>query len=189
MDNRQDRSDTELISAIAGHDGMAFAVFYRRHIPAVLAYLLRQTRNREAAADLAAEVFAAVLLSAGRAPGQHDSAAPWVIAIARNKLLMSLRQGRVEAQARHRLGFEALALDEADLDRMEQIALGGGARLVRLFESLPEDDGFAVRSNVLDERSYDEVAAELECSDMVVRRRAGRGLTRVRQQLRETGTA
>ena len=56
----------ELLSAIAARDGAAFAAFYRRHLPSVLAFLLRETRDREAAADLAAEVFAAVLLSAGR---------------------------------------------------------------------------------------------------------------------------
>jgi hypothetical protein len=34
-------------------------VFYRRHVHAVLAYLLARTRRPELAADLCAEVFAA----------------------------------------------------------------------------------------------------------------------------------
>ena len=59
MENRQHWSDDALLRAIARRDGLAFAVFYRRHVPAVLAYLLRESRDREAAADLAAEVFAA----------------------------------------------------------------------------------------------------------------------------------
>ena len=57
----------------------------------------------EAAADLVAEVCAAVLLSAGRYSERGQSAAPWVIGIACDKLLMS---SRVEARARHRLGFD-----------------------------------------------------------------------------------
>jgi DNA-directed RNA polymerase specialized sigma24 family protein len=57
------------------------------------ALLLRETRDREAAADLAAEVFAAVLLAAGRYAEQGESATPWVIGIARNKLLMSSAAG------------------------------------------------------------------------------------------------
>lgn len=98
--NRRQWSDSALLSAIAARDGAAFAVFYRRHLPPVLAFLLRETRDHEAAADLAAEVFAAVLLSAGRYHEQGGSATPWVIGIADNKLLMSFRRGRVEARAR-----------------------------------------------------------------------------------------
>jgi RNA polymerase sigma factor (sigma-70 family) len=187
--NRLQWPDAALLSAIATRDGAAFAVFYRRHVPVVLAYLLRQTRDPETAADLAAEVFAAVLLGAGGYSEQRESAAPWVIAIARNKLLMSLRRGRVEARARRRLGFEAQALDDDDLERIEQVALGGGGRLVELVEALPEAERFAVRSHVLDERPYREIATRLECSEMVVRKRVSRGLARMREQLKETESA
>jgi len=186
--NRRQWSDAALLAAIAGRDGAAFAVFYRRHLPAVLAFLLRETRDREAAADLSAEVFAAVLLSAGRYAEQGSSATPWVIGIARNKLLMSFRRGRVEARARHRLGFQAVALDDADLDRIEEVAHLGGGRLVALVEDLPEDERIAVRSRVLEERPYREIATELQCSEMVIRKRVSRGLARMRDQLKETGS-
>jgi RNA polymerase sigma-70 factor (ECF subfamily) len=187
--NRQHWPDAALLSAIAGRDGAACAVFYRRHIPTVLAYLLRETRDREIAADLAAEVFAAVLLAAGRYAPEGESATPWVIGIARNKLLMSLRRGRVEVRARQRLGFQAVALDDDDLERVERIALGGGGRLVELVETLPEDERIAVRSRVLDERPYREIAREMRCSELVVRKRVSRGLARMREQLKETGSA
>lgn len=186
--NRRQWSDSALLSAIAARDGAAFAVFYRRHLPAVLAFLLRETRDREAAADLAAEVFAAVLLSAARYAEQGESATPWVLGIARNKLFMSFRRGRVEARARHRLGFQAVVLDDGDLDRIEEVALGEGGRLVALVEDLPEEERIAVRSRVLDERPYREIATELQCSELVIRKRVSRGLARMREQLRETGS-
>jgi len=189
MENRQQWSDDALLRAIARRDGLAFAVFYRRHVPAVLAYLLRESRDREAAADLAAEVFAAVLLAAGRYTEQVESATPWVIGIARHKLLMSFRRGRVEAKARRRLGFEAVALDDADLDRIVEVAASGSGTLQRLVESLPEDERRAVRSRVLDERPYREIATELRCSELVVRKRVSRGLARMREQLKETESA
>ena len=188
MDNQRQGSDAALLAAIAGRDGAAFAVFYRRHLPTVLAFLIRETRDREAAADLAAEVFAAVLLAAGRYNEQGSSATPWVLGIARNKLLMSFRRGRVEARARHRLGFQAIALDDVDLDRIEELAQGGG-RLAGLVEELPEDERVAVRSRVLEERPYREIATELRCSEMVIRKRVSRGLARMRDQLKETGSA
>jgi len=184
--NRRQWSDSTLLSAIAARDGAAFAVFYRRHLAAVLAFLLRETRDREAAADLAAEVFAAVLLSAGRYAEQGQSATPWVIGITRNKLLMSFRRGRVEARARHRLGFQAIALDDGDLDRIEEVAFGAGGQLVSMVDELPEDERFAVRSRVLDERPYQEIAGELRCSELVIRKRVSRGLARMREQLRNS---
>lgn len=183
MENIQHWSDAALLGAIAQRDGAAFAVFYRRHLPTVLAYLLRESRDREAAADLAAEVFATVLLNAGRYRQQGVSAGPWVFGIARNKLLMSFRRGRVEARARRRLGFEPVALDDVDLDRIAEVAAGGSGTLLRLVEDLPEDERNAVRSRVLDERPYREIATELRCSEMVIRKRVSRGLARVRSQL------
>jgi RNA polymerase sigma-70 factor (ECF subfamily) len=189
MDNRQLSSDAALLSAVAARDGAAFAVFYRRHVPTVLAYLMRETRDPETAADLTAEVFAAVLLAAGRYSEQTESATPWVIGIARNKLLMSWRRGRVEARARRRLGFDAMALDEGDLDRIVEVANGGSGTLLRLVDDLPEDERDAVRSRVLDERPYREIATELKCSEMVVRKRVSRGLARMREQLKESGSA
>jgi RNA polymerase sigma factor (sigma-70 family) len=183
--NRDHWTDAALLSAISGRDGAAFAVFYRRHVPTVLAYLMRETRDPEASADLAAEVFAAVLLAAGKYVAQGESATPWVIGIARNKLLMSLRRGRVEARARHRLGFEAVALDDGDLQRITEVATSGSGPLLRLVESLPPDERLAVRSRVLDERPYREIATELQCSEMVIRKRVSRGLARMRDQVQD----
>ena len=59
-------SDERLLGAVAACDGDAFSVFYRRHLPRTVGYLLGETRDPELAADLAAEVFSAVLLSASR---------------------------------------------------------------------------------------------------------------------------
>jgi RNA polymerase sigma factor (sigma-70 family) len=187
-ENRRQWSDRALLEAIAARDGAAFAVFYRRHLPAVLAFLVRETRDRETAADLAAEVFAAVLLAASRYREQGESATPWVIGIARNKLLMSFRRGRVEARARRRLGFESVALQDSDLDRIQEMADAGAGRLTALVERLPEDERHAVRSRVLDERPYVEIASELRCSELVVRKRVSRGLARMREHLKETGS-
>ncbi|MBV9802917.1 MAG: RNA polymerase sigma factor [Solirubrobacterales bacterium] len=182
-----DWPDASLLSAIAARDGAAFAVFYRRHVPVVLAYLLRETGNPETAGDLAAEVFAAVLPAAGRYVEQGESAAPWVLGIARNKLLMSWRRGQVEARARRQLGFQAVALDDGDLERIIELAEGASGPLLELVDHLPEDERTAVRSRVLEERPYREIAGELRCSELVVRKRVSRGLARVREQLKEMG--
>ena len=40
---RERWSDRELLSAIADRDPEAFSVFYRRHLPGTVAFLLRET--------------------------------------------------------------------------------------------------------------------------------------------------
>jgi RNA polymerase sigma-70 factor (ECF subfamily) len=185
-DDRRTWADERLLAAIAARDGTAFATFYRRHSPAVLAYLMRELRDREAVADLSAEVFAAVLIAAGRYRAQGSSATPWVIGIARNKLLMSLRHGRVEARARHRLGFAPVELRDDDLDRIELTAAHSAGRLAEIVDRLPEHERYAVHSHVVEERSYRDIAAELQCSEMVIRKRVSRGLEHVRRQLNES---
>ena len=182
-------ADAELLAAVADRDGTAFSTFYRRHLAEVLAYLVRETGDSELAADLAAEVFAAVLLSAGRYEAQVPSALPWVIGIARHKLLMSWRRGRVEARARQRLGLEPVELDDLALERIEQLADAGVGRLEQMLEQLPPMEREAVRWHVVDEIGYDEIAKQLNCSEMVVRKRVSRGLGRLRNQLTETGPA
>jgi RNA polymerase sigma-70 factor (ECF subfamily) len=176
-------SDDDLLGAIASRDAEAFSVFYRRHLPVTLAYLMRETRDPELAADLAAEVFAAVLLDAHRYLDHGLTATPWVIGIARNKLLMSLRRGRVEARARLRLGFEPVGLEDADLKRVAAMADDGQGPLQALVNELPDDERRAVLGRVVHERSYSDIAGELSCSEMVVRKRVSRGLSRLRDRL------
>lgn len=189
---REDRSnwaDADLLTAVAARDGAAFSAFYRRHLAEVLAYLVRETGDTELAADLGAEVFAAVLLSAARYESQVPSALPWVIGIARHKLLMSWRRGRVEARARQRLGLEPVELDDLALERIEQLADAGVGRLEQMLEQLPPMEREAVRWHVVDEVGYEELAKQLNCSEMVVRKRVSRGLGKLRNQLTEMGPA
>lgn len=177
--------DRALLEAVARRNGVAFSVFYRRHLPAVLAYLMRETADREQAADLAAEVFAAVLIVADSYEPRSHSALPWVIGIARNKLLMSWRRGRIEQRARLRLGLEPVQLDDRSLERVLELADVGTGQLERMLEHLPPLEREAVRSRVVDELDYEQIAGELNCSAMVIRKRVSRGLARLREQLLE----
>jgi RNA polymerase sigma-70 factor, ECF subfamily len=186
MPREPERSDGELLAAVVARDGAAFATFYRRHLPAVVGFLLRDTRDREVAADLSAEVFAAVFLAAGRFRARGaGSARPWVLGIARNKLLESRRRGRVEDRARRRLAFEPEVLDDDDLARVDVLAASADHPVLGLVEQLPERQREAVRSRVLEEREYDEIARGMKCSKLVARQRVSRGLARLRDQLTE----
>ena len=181
-----ERTDGELLAAVAAGDGQAFAAFYRRHLSGVVGFLLGETGDREVAADLAAEVFAAVLLGARRfRPREAGSAAPWVRGIAQNKLRESRRRGRVEDRARRRLAFDPESLDDDDLARVEALAGGAAGGVVDLVDELPERQRAAVRAHVVEGRSYAEIAGELSCSELVVRQRVSRGLSWLRDELTE----
>jgi RNA polymerase sigma-70 factor (ECF subfamily) len=180
---RERWSDERLLAAIAARDGDAFSVFYRRHLPRTVGYLLGETRDRELAADLAAEVFAAVLLSAQRYRPDRDTAVPWLLGIARNVLGASRRRRRVEDRARRRLGVEPIALDDYDLERTAALADERGGTLA-LVDRLPKDERDAVTARVVDERAYSEIAAGMRCSELAVRKRVSRGLGRLRAQVR-----
>jgi len=181
-----ERTDGELLSAVLTGDAAAFATFYRRHLPAVVGFLLRETGDREATADLSAEVFAAVFLFARRFRARGaGSARPWVLGIARNKLLESRRRGRVEDRARRRLALEPEVLDDDDLARVDELAGGADQPVLGLVEQLPERQREAVRSRVVEEREYPEIARSMRCSELVARQNVSRGLARLRDQMTE----
>jgi RNA polymerase sigma factor (sigma-70 family) len=178
--------DLELLAAVSRGDEKAFALLYRRHLPIVLRWCLRQTGNRELAADLCAEVFAASLLSARRYRGDTGDALAWLLGIARNKLRESRRRGRVEDRARRRMGVEPDELTDDDLERVVELASIDTTTLMTLVEALPEDLRRPLLDRVVEERPYAEIAADLQCSELVVRQRVSRGLKRIRSQIGET---
>ena len=172
--------DAQLLAASARGDADAFAAFYRRHLSRVVGFCLRESGSREAAADLAAEVFAAALEASGRYEPRFDSATAWLLGIARNKLLESRRRGRVDDATRRRLGMAPVLLEDEDLLRVDELAALDGRPAETLLLRLPADERVAVQARILEERRYADIAAELHCSESVVRKRVSRGLARLR---------
>lgn len=176
--------DGELL-ADSRTDADAFAAFYDRYEASLVGYFTRRTGDPEVAADLTAEVFAAALGAAHRYRPETPTAAGWLFAIAHNKLLKSLGRGRVEAASRRRLGIrEPISLAAEELEGVERAASGDGWAIA-LLERLPPLQRDAVRARILDERSYPDIAGELETSELVVRQRVSRGLSKLRAELEE----
>ena len=178
-------SDDDLLAARgAGAGDAAFAAFYERHERAVLAYFARRARSAELAADLAAETFAQALVSRRRyRPREGGSAIAWLFGIAGHVLSRSLRDGVVENRARRRLGITSLLIDDAQLEAIER--LGDDATATEALALLPVEQRDAVWARIVNERDYPEIAAQLQCSEAVVRKRVSRGLAALRCQLEE----
>ena len=176
--------DNALLAAAARGERASFELFYRRWLGPVMGFHLRRVLVRETAFDLTAETFAAVVVACGDFDPKLGSAPAWLFAIADHKLRDSLRRGRVEASARAILGHQPVVLEDEDLIRVEELAsLNNEAHLGELLSQLPQTQRAAVIARVLDERSYEAIAAELRCSEAVVRQRVHRGLRRLRELL------
>jgi RNA polymerase sigma-70 factor (ECF subfamily) len=141
-----------------------FAVVYRAHLDAVLAFCYGRTRDAELAADLAAEVFASALVARDRYQSELGTVRQWLLGIAAHKAADAMRRGRVERRAQQRLGMAQILWTEDDLERVERI-------------------GRAVRARVLDELAYGEIARQTGASEQVVRKRVSRGLATMRRRL------
>jgi RNA polymerase sigma-70 factor (ECF subfamily) len=77
-----------------------------------------------------------------------------------------------------------MLLDE-DLERITAIG-DRELEVRRLLATLPEDQRAAITARVIDDRPYPDVAAELRCSQLVVRKRVSRGFATLRAGLEET---
>lgn len=173
------RSDGELLLATS-RDPQAFAIFYRRHVKGMLAFFRRRVASPELAFDLTAETFAAALEASARYERREEPARGWLYGIAWNKLHEARRRGCVEDGVRRALGMAPIALDDDAITRLEALT---GSPALRLLEALPEEQRDAVRARVIGERAYHEIAAELGCSESVVRQRVSRGIRAMRAHL------
>ena len=97
-------TDEALLTAV---DPQAFGVFYARHLDGVERYFARRVANRELAADLAAETFAAALVARRRFVPGSTPAAGWLYTIAARRLVDYQRRAAVERRARESLESEA----------------------------------------------------------------------------------
>jgi len=179
----EDRSDEDLLCA-ATREPMAFGEFYRRHERALVVFFMRRTRSAELAVDLTAESFAATLASVARfEPRGEGSATAWLFGIARHVLARSVRRQQVEDRARRRLGMAPLALTDELIERIDASASSPSAD--ELLAELPAAQREALEARVVDERDYADIAAELRCSEAVVRQRVSRALQRLRARVEE----
>jgi RNA polymerase sigma-70 factor, ECF subfamily len=176
----QSRPDRALLAAARRGDADAFAQFYRRYRDVVTAFYLRRVRHPEIAADLMMEVFAAALTNLQRRDlGLPDEPAAWLFGIAHHKLVDFYRRGQADDRARRDLRLEPIYLDDADIERVND--LGTPGRLRALLAELPADQREVVRARILEDRSYEEIAQDAGVSEPVVRKRVSRALGALRR--------
>lgn len=176
-------SDHSLLVSCRGGDVDAFGHFYVRYRHLLIGYLARRVRDPEVAADLMAETFAVALVAVRDASRPlPETPAAWLFTIARNLLTDSIRRGRVEMDARRRLGLEPLALEDEDLQRIAEVAASQDL-MADLSKVVPAAEWDAFRARVLEDEAYPDIAARLKCSEALVRKRVSRARAHLKTAL------
>jgi RNA polymerase sigma factor (sigma-70 family) len=173
-------SDEELL--VRG-DAEGFAALYERRYPLIRGYLRRRlSGHSDLVLDLVAETFARALERRGQFDRDRGPAVAWLIGIARHLLLDAARRGRVDDASRRRLGMEPVAFQKQELELVER---GSASDLERALARLPGEQREAIEKRVLEEESYAAIAADIGCSQQVIRKRVSRGLATLRREVKE----
>ncbi len=172
----------------AARSAEAFAVFYDRRLPTVLAYCRRRVARPDQAFDLAAETFARALGSVDSFDAERGPAMAWVLRIARNLLIDAERRRVIDDRARRSLGLSRVELSDDDLAEIERLGDLGTSEATDALGRLPDEQRAAVWARVVLERDYDELAHDFACSNSVARKRVSRGLSALRAELKEDPT-
>ena len=176
-------TDAELLRR-ARDDPEALAELYLRHRARIYAWF-RARLPESAASELTAEVFAQVALSLRRFRDEAGgSAAPWLYGIAKNLLRRYHERGRIDEAARRRLGMPIRSY-ELDFEAIEERLAAGELRgeLESALDSLPGEQREALELRVVGELPYEDVAAELGCSETAARLRVMRALGKLARLL------
>ena len=138
-----------------------FAVFYDRTFPDVYRYLSAAVfGDRALAEDLTQETFASVV-AAVRQGRAGSLTMPWLIGVARHKLIDHYRSASRE-QRRLALAWSGGASREDDpLDDFEDV---DPARVVALLQDLSPSHRLVLVLKYLDDLSVEQIASEIERS-------------------------
>jgi RNA polymerase sigma-70 factor (ECF subfamily) len=156
---------------------------YDRHARELLGFFTRRTRDPHLALDLLSETFLAAFEHRDQCRARSDGeAAAWLYRIAANQLAAYHRRGAIERRATERLAAALRAPSADELSAIERLAEADeGGALTDALAGLSADQRSAIRSRVIDERSYESVSRELGVSQQAARARVSRGLRALRR--------
>jgi RNA polymerase sigma-70 factor (ECF subfamily) len=163
-------------------DATALTELFEAEGPRLLAFATRRTFDADLALDAVGEAFAVAFERRARFRGStREEAVAWLYAICRTVLSHQFRRRGAELRALGRLGIERPVMGDDERRRVEELAGLADLReaVARELGSLPDDQRDAVRLRIVDELSYDDLAARLGITPQTARARVSRGLRRL----------
>lgn len=170
------------IAAIAREDMAAFEALFRDFGPRIRAYLLKLTRDRQAAEDLMQETMLAIWRKAGQFDPARGQASAWIFTIARNIWIDAWRkQKRPAFDPDDPALAPAAESAAADLLELKQ----SGAALHAALKTLPPEQVDLIRLSFFDEASHSNIAAQTGLPIGTVKSRIRLAFGRLRAALEE----
>lgn len=186
MTKATEPTEERLLARMIAGDEEAFTLLYRRRQPAVYRFALRVSGNAAVAEDVTQEVFMTLIRDASRFDPARGALSGFLFGVARNHLRKRWEQDQrlvpladdpdvvqtLQPRAGESAGLAADNKEEAD-------------RLRQAIATLPQDYREIVALCGLEEMSYDEAAAALDCPVGTVRSRLHRARALLAEKLRE----
>jgi RNA polymerase sigma-70 factor (ECF subfamily) len=165
-------------------DPDAFERFYRQHVEAVQRFVARRVDDPYRAADLTADVFVAVIESAGSYRRSRGEPVAWLYGIARNVVADEHRQKARELRTATRIRGREL-VDEDDLAALHERIDGESAAraLYRELTLLPAGERAVLELVALDGLSAREAGQALGIGAVAARVRLHRARRRLQRRL------
>lgn len=167
-------ADDVLLARIAAGDVDALAELFRRHQQAIFRFVLHLSGSPALADDVTQDVFVTVIREAGKFESGRAAVPAWLCGIARNfvRRRLSLEKGTASIDAEFEKSSPPVVTPDpiGDLTTAERIE-----SLRRAVVKLPMRYREAVVLCDLEEMSYLDAAAALDCPVGTVRSRLNRG--------------
>ena len=169
-------------------DPDAFERFYRQHVEAVQRFVARRVDDPYVAADLTADVFVAVIESAGSYRRDRGEPVAWLFGIARNVVAGERRRKAKQLRTVARISGREL-VDEDDLAALHALIDRESAARELLGElaRLPAGERAVLELVALDGLSVSEAGRALGIGAVAARVRLHRARRRMRNRLDHLG--
>jgi RNA polymerase sigma-70 factor, ECF subfamily len=201
MNRPTELNDDGLFRRIVAGDEEAFALFYRRKHPAIYRFVLHMTGNSSIAEDVTQEAFMTLIRDAKRFDPARGTLGGFLFGVARNHLRKRWEQDRhsvplpeleedlhslVSGNGVSRNGSHGGNGNGSGLAHDQLASLETVTRVRQAIGTLPPGYREAVVLCDLEEMSYEEAAAALDCPVGTVRSRLHRARALLIEKLRDT---
>ncbi|SMQ85612.1 RNA polymerase sigma-70 factor, ECF subfamily [Devosia lucknowensis] len=171
-----------IVAIASAQDMVAFEALFREFGPRIRAYLLKLTRDSQAAEDLMQETMLAIWRKAGQFDPMRGQASAWIFTIARNIWIDAWRKQKRPAFDPDDPALVPAAEPEApDIMDLKQ----SGAALHAALLTLPQEQVDLIRLSFFDEASHSTIAARTGLPIGTVKSRIRLAFGRLRTALEE----
>jgi RNA polymerase sigma-70 factor (ECF subfamily) len=181
----KDETDERRLIEAAQQDRARFADVYERYFELVYAYVARRLRDRAATEDLTSEVFRKALANIERFKWTGAPFGAWLVRIASN--LIADRANRETKDGVHVDASSAMPpRDVLSAPGSQQVQLEDAERrawVIRMVDELPDDQRRVVRMRFAEEKSINEISAELGRSAGAIKQLQFRAFQNLRAKL------